>query len=177
MSMEMNRRTFLKTTAAAAVAVSMTGLLGGCGDSSIGTDFGGFQAAVVGWYIKPDDPGYGNNTKKWTADFQVHLRLKNTTGSSWNLNAPYNFSLSVDGTLLEMQGGGILSDNRMVYFGKSDYRDGVMHFLIPEEKRDLYEKSIKNNSALIKFKISSPQATETYTAEYQNFTFVKDTTT
>ena len=33
MAMKMNRRTFLKTTAAAAVAVSMTGLLGGCGDS------------------------------------------------------------------------------------------------------------------------------------------------
>lgn len=29
----MNRRTFLKTTAAAAVAVSVTGLLGGCGES------------------------------------------------------------------------------------------------------------------------------------------------
>lgn len=33
MSTKMNRRTFLKTTAAAAVAVSMTGLLGGCGGS------------------------------------------------------------------------------------------------------------------------------------------------
>ena len=33
MTMKMDRRSFLKTTAAAAVAVSMTGLLGGCGDS------------------------------------------------------------------------------------------------------------------------------------------------
>ncbi len=33
MAMKMDRRAFLKTTAAAAVAVSMTGLLGGCGDS------------------------------------------------------------------------------------------------------------------------------------------------
>lgn len=33
MTMKMDRRSFLKTTAAAAVTVSMTGLLGGCGDS------------------------------------------------------------------------------------------------------------------------------------------------
>lgn len=34
MAMKMNRRTFLKTTAAAAVAVSVTGLLGGCSDAA-----------------------------------------------------------------------------------------------------------------------------------------------
>lgn len=34
MSMKMNRRTFLKTSAAMAAAASMTGLLGGCGDSN-----------------------------------------------------------------------------------------------------------------------------------------------
>ena len=34
MAMKMDRRAFLKTSAAVAVAVSMTGLLGGCGDSN-----------------------------------------------------------------------------------------------------------------------------------------------
>lgn len=34
MAMKMDRRAFLKTSAAMAVAVSMTGLLGGCGDSN-----------------------------------------------------------------------------------------------------------------------------------------------
>lgn len=34
MAMKMNRRAFLKTSAAVAVAVSMTGLLGGCSDSN-----------------------------------------------------------------------------------------------------------------------------------------------
>ncbi len=33
MAMKMDRRAFLKTSAAVAVAVSMTGLLGGCSDS------------------------------------------------------------------------------------------------------------------------------------------------
>ena len=34
MAMKMDRRAFLKTSAAVAVAASMTGLLGGCGDSN-----------------------------------------------------------------------------------------------------------------------------------------------
>lgn len=34
MAMKMDRRSFLKTSAAVAVAASMTGLLGGCGDSN-----------------------------------------------------------------------------------------------------------------------------------------------
>ena len=37
MAMKMDRRAFLKTSAAMAVAVSMTGLLGGCSDGAIGT--------------------------------------------------------------------------------------------------------------------------------------------
>lgn len=46
MAMKMDRRAFLKTSAAVAVAVSMTGLLGGCSDGDIGTDFGLFQATA-----------------------------------------------------------------------------------------------------------------------------------
>ena len=34
MAMKMDRRAFLKTSAAVAVAASMTGLLGGCSDSN-----------------------------------------------------------------------------------------------------------------------------------------------
>ena len=47
MAMKIDRRAFLKTSAAMAVAVSMTGLLGGCSDGAIGTDFGLFQATAV----------------------------------------------------------------------------------------------------------------------------------
>ena len=46
MAMKMDRRSFLKTSAAVAVAVSMTGLLGGCSGGDGGTDLGGFTVAV-----------------------------------------------------------------------------------------------------------------------------------
>lgn len=42
MAMKMDRRAFLKTSAAMAVAVSMTGLLGGCSDGDGSTKFGRF---------------------------------------------------------------------------------------------------------------------------------------
>ena len=38
MAMKMDRRAFLKTSAAVAVAVSMTGLLGGCGERNCQKD-------------------------------------------------------------------------------------------------------------------------------------------
>ena len=46
MAMKMDRRSFLKTSAAVAAAVSMTGLLGGCSGGDNGTDLGGFTVAV-----------------------------------------------------------------------------------------------------------------------------------
>lgn len=55
MAMKMDRRAFLKTSAAVAVAVSMTGLLGGCGESDSGTDLGGFTVAVGEWSAVPHD--------------------------------------------------------------------------------------------------------------------------
>lgn len=42
MAMKIDRRAFLKTSAAMAVAVSMTGLLGGCSDGDGSTKFGRF---------------------------------------------------------------------------------------------------------------------------------------
>lgn len=47
MAMKMDRRAFLKTSAAMAVAVSMTGLLGGCSDGDGSTDLGGFRLMWV----------------------------------------------------------------------------------------------------------------------------------
>ena len=48
MAMKIDRRAFLKTSAAMAVAVSMTGLLGGCSDGDTGTDLGFLENAAVG---------------------------------------------------------------------------------------------------------------------------------
>ena len=78
MAMKMDRRSFLKTSAAVAVAVSMTGLLGGCGgDSAIGTDFGPFQATAVelGGNTNADDLG----ATVWEGEVTVKVRIKDVT--------------------------------------------------------------------------------------------------
>lgn len=172
MSTTMDRRTFLKTTAAAAVAVSLTGLLGGCNEP-IGTDFGNFQAAVGKWRVKPHEPGIGFESEKWYADFQVELRLKETSGTAWNMNATQYFQLTVNGTPLVMQGGDLLASNKMLYFKKNELKVNWLHFQITEENKALY-KAIEDKTADIRFMIYSIQAKETYTAEYPSRTFVKD---
>ena len=48
MAMKMDRRAFLKTSAAMAAAVSMTGLLGGCSDGDGGTEVWPALQATVG---------------------------------------------------------------------------------------------------------------------------------
>ena len=59
MAMKIDRRAFLKTSAAMAVAVSMTGLLGGCSGGDGGTDLGGFTVAVGKWSAVPHDQRIG----------------------------------------------------------------------------------------------------------------------
>ena len=76
MAMKMDRRSFLKTSAAVAAAVSMTGLLGGCSDGDTGTDLGGFTVAVGEWSAVPYDQGIGTG-KSWYADFAVTVRVHN----------------------------------------------------------------------------------------------------
>lgn len=90
MAMKMDRRSFLKTSAAVAAAVSMTGLLGGCSDGDTGTDLGGFTVAVGEWSAVPYDQGIGTG-KSWYADFAVTVRvhnLDNSNGFSFPAN-PY----------------------------------------------------------------------------------------
>ena len=87
MAMKMNRRTFLKTTAAAAVAVSVTGLLGGCSDAAdsgikldgytIGIDM---NEATKSWggaagAGEDEETGYLRATFKIKADSGVDLYL------------------------------------------------------------------------------------------------------
>ena len=90
MAMKMNRRTFLKTTAAAAVAVSMTGLLGGCSDAAdsgikldgytIGIDM---NEATKSWggaagAGEDEETGYLRATFKIKADSGVDLNIPNS---------------------------------------------------------------------------------------------------
>ena len=97
MAMKMDRRAFLKTSAAVAVAVSMTGLLGGCSDSDIGTDLGGFTVAVGEWSAVPHDQGIGTG-KSWYADFAVTVRVHNLDNSNgFSFPAKSVFVLKING--------------------------------------------------------------------------------
>ena len=75
MAMKMDRRAFLKTSAAVAVAVSMTGLLGGCGDGAIGTDFGLFQATAGKALGKTNGIDFGGTAgAEWEGYISVWVR-------------------------------------------------------------------------------------------------------
>ena len=100
MAMKIDRRAFLKTSAAMAVAVSMTGLLGGCSDGDSGTDLGGFTVAVGEWSAVPHDQGIGTG-KSWYADFAVTVRVHNLDNSNgFSFPAKSVFVLKIDGLLL-----------------------------------------------------------------------------
>ncbi len=81
MAMKMDRRAFLKTSAAVAVAVSMTGLLGGCSDGAIGTDFGLFQAtAGAAHVVLTPTAGVAPGKRMGGAISRSKVRIKDTSG-------------------------------------------------------------------------------------------------
>lgn len=106
MSMEMNRRTFLKTTAAAAVAVSMTGLLGGCGGGSAplttvslpGFDVSLMSITVKGGVIYDD-------SKKETLRVNATFNLAYTGSGFTSAKFDSIFSASIAGTPISLQQG------------------------------------------------------------------------
>lgn len=93
MAMKMDRRAFLKTSAAMAMAVSMTGLLGGCSDGAGSTDLGGFTASVTKWDVRQNPPALSEDQSKWTADVMVWVRTTNTKVPTGVLRATPLWSL------------------------------------------------------------------------------------
>ena len=92
MAMKMDRRTFLKTTAAAAVAVSMTGLLGGCGGAAdSGIKLNGYTVSIN---MKNAKSTWGKTAgaaaDEGTGYFSVPLKI--TAGSGVSLNTMNIFS-------------------------------------------------------------------------------------
>lgn len=171
MSTTMNRRAFLKTTAAAAVAVSLTGLLGGCSGDN-GTDLGGFTVAVGKWSVTPYDPGIGTG-KSWSADFCVDVTVHNLDGANgFSLPGRSVFVLKIDGQPIQLQAGGLLS-SLSLSLSKGQYKNGTLTFRLNEEQQALYE-AMKKQTAAIKLTVGIT-TTETYTGNYTDFTFVKDT--
>ena len=175
MAMKMDRRAFLKTSAAVAVAVSMTGLLGGCSGGAGGTDLGGFTASAVKWDVQENKPKLSEDQTKWNADVMVWVRVTNLTDSDWNISGESIMELTVNGTPIEMQGGGLLKSDKVLAFSRKHKANaGCVNFKLNYEQKELYE-AIYNGKAVVKFSIGTKKATETYTALYdEGLTFQKD---
>lgn len=171
MAMKMDRRAFLKTSAAVAVAVSMTGLLGGCSGSDGDTDLGGFTVAVGKWSAVPHDQGIGTG-KSWYADFAVTVRVHNLDSvTGFSFPAKSVFVLKINGQKVALQGGDLLSNITLV-MKKGERRTGVLTFRLDESQEMLYQ-AMKAHTADIKLTVGV-DPTETYTAVYEDFTFQKD---
>ena len=174
MAMKMDRRAFLKTSAAMAVAVSMTGLLGGCSDGAGSTDLGGFTASVTKWDVRQNPPALSEDQSKWTADVMVWVRTTNTKDSDWNIAGDAVMELKVDGVAVAMQGGGLLTNDGVLTFSrKHKANEGWVTFKLNYKQKKLYD-AIANKEAVVKFSIGTKKASETYTAVYEGFTFQKD---
>lgn len=166
MAMKMDRRAFLKTSAAMAVAVSMTGLLGGCSDGDTSMDLGGFTASVTKWDVRQNPPALSEDQSKWTADVMVWVRTTNTTDSDWNIAGEAVMELKVDGVAVAMQGGGLLTNDGVLKFSrKHKVNEGWVNFKLNYKQKKLYD-AIANKEAVVKFSIGTKKATDTYTALY-----------
>lgn len=148
MAMKMDRRAFLKTSAAMAVAVSMTGLLGGCSDSDIGTG------------------------KSWYADFTVTVCVHNMDSvNGFSFPAKSVFVLKINGQKVVLQGGDLLSNITLV-MKKGERRTGILTFRLDESQKNLYQ-AMEAQTADIKLTVGV-DPTETYTGVYEGYTFKKD---
>lgn len=171
MAMKMDRRSFLKTSAAVAAAVSMTGLLGGCSGGDAGTDLGGFTVAVGEWSAVPYDQGIGTG-KSWYADFAVTVRVHNLDNSNgFSFPAKSVFMLKINGQKVALQGGDLLSNITLV-MKKGERRTGILTFRLDESQKNLYQ-AMEAHTAEIKLTVGV-DPTETYTGVYEGYTFKKD---
>lgn len=174
--MKLTRRDFLKSTAAAALAVSVSGMLTGCGgDVGTDTDFGGYTAKVVGWDTAEHTSSL-NSTTPWWAEFKVKVYLKNLDKDGWKFQCRQNFRMTVDGqTQPLMNGTGAAGDlpskdSGVVTFGMGwESRSGYLNFKMTD--RALFQK-IADKKAEVSVVIGGMDVKETYTLDYTTKTFV-----
>ena len=178
MAMKMDRRAFLKTSAAVAMAVSMTGLLGGCSDGAIGTDFGLFQATAGVATCGTNADGWGSVPESgWEGYIKVKVRIKDTSGMKKPdpLRAKTFFFLTINGQLVEnYTDGGLLSNGGYIKLEKGQFKEDWMCVTLKEDQKALYE-AVAAKKAEVIFKISSARTTEVYKLDYTTETFVKQT--
>lgn len=177
MAMKINRRAFLKTSAAVAVAVSMTGLLGGCSGDDTGTDLGGYTAVVNGWSTDAHE-GSLSDVTPWWAEFKMNLRVHSLYDRETNLPGRFMFKLTIDGKEQELMKGDGAADTLpaknswLIPFSKGgEYRQGNVIFKMTD--KDLYE-AIRNGKADVVFTVGTDH-TESYKLDYTDKTFVKQT--
>ena len=178
MAMKMDRRAFLKTSAAVAMAVSMTGLLGGCSDGAIGTDFGLFQATAGAATCNTNADGWGGSPESgWEGYIKVKVRIKDTSGMKKPdpLRAKTFFFLTINGQLVESYtDGDLLSNGGYIKLEKGQFKEDWMCVTLKEDQKALYE-AVAAKKAEVIFKISSARTTEVYKLDYTTETFVKQT--
>lgn len=178
MAMKMDRRAFLKTSAAVAMAVSMTGLLGGCSDSAIGTDFGLFQATAGKAMGKNNGVDFGGTAGAgWEGYINVWVCVKDTSGIKKPQPIPAKgyFFLKIDGELIKnYTDGDLLEDGGKINLTQGQIKEGWMRFTLKNDQKKLYE-AVVAQKAEVTFTISSPSATEVYKLDYETETFVKQT--
>ena len=178
MAMKMDRRSFLKTSAAVAVAVSMTGLLGGCSDGAIGTDFGLFQATAGKAMGKTNGVDFGGTAgTEWEGYINVWVRTKESSGIKKPQPIPAKgyFFLKIDGQLIDgYTDGGLLENSGKINLTQGQLKEGWMCFTLKNEQRALYE-AVVARKAEVTFTISSASVTEVYKLDYTTETFVKQT--
>ena len=178
MVMKMDRRAFLKTSAAVAVAVSMTGLLGGCSGGAIGTDFGLFQATAGSATCGTNADGWGSSPESgWEGYIKVKVRIKDTSGMKKPdpLRARTFFFLKINGQLVESYtDGGLLSNGGYIKLEKDQFKEDWMCVTLKEDQKALYE-AVAAKKAEVTFAISSARATENYKLDDATETCVKQT--
>ena len=179
MAMKMDRRAFLKTSAAVAVAVSMTGLLGGCSDGAIGTKFGRFQAAV-GLLREKDNAMVGGAAAEWKGDVLVWVRIKDCSQDKKPepVYASSHFYLNINGTSIENYAvGDLLEKGGKITLTKGQFKEGWMHFALDADQKDLYD-AIAAKNAKVTFTIDGGGKKEIYELDYntpEGYAFVKQT--
>ena len=166
MAMKMDRRYFLKTSAAVAVAVSMTGLLGGCSDGAIGTDFGPFQATAV--KLSGNSNADDLSATEWKGEVTVWVRIKDVTNDKnpVPLAAKRFFVLNINGQkITTFNDGNLLSDGGYIKLGKGEFKENWIHFALTADQKELYD-AIKAKTAKVTVTIWSPKTEENYTLDY-----------
>ena len=167
MAMKIDRRAFLKTSAAMAVAVSMTGLLGGCSDGDGSTKFGRFQATVGALREKDND-------------VMVKVRIKDCSEDKKPepVYASSHFYLNINGTSIENYAvGDLLEKDGKIPLTKGQLKEDWMHFTLNADQKDLYDAIAAKNAKVI-FTIEGGGKREIYELDYnapEGYTFVKQT--